>query len=121
LSTAADNNPGVTLSFINNGTADVGRVQYVGVHELGHVLGFIHEQDAPGNEGPAKCTSGLDTDPNRKPKPITPYDRDSVMNYCNKNGNMSGDLTITDVEGVQKTYGVRLHPITSVIEYALSP
>jgi hypothetical protein len=105
LSKAADNDPGVALGFNPDGTADRGRIEYVVVHEFGHVLGFIHEQDAPGNTGPAKCTVGLDA--SRQPLPFTPYDRDSVMNYCNRDGNRTGYLTDVDIEGAQKAYGVR--------------
>ena len=105
LSTANDNDPGVNLSFAPNGTADQGRVEYVGVHEFGHVLGFVHEQDTPGNvEGPAHCESS-GNEPNATS--ITPYDRDSIMNYCNRDGNTKGNLTDTDIRGVQAVYGVR--------------
>ena len=47
LSSANDKNPGVNMSFNPDGTADKGRVEYIAVHEFGHVLGFIHEQDSP--------------------------------------------------------------------------
>ncbi len=112
LSSASDNDPGVTLSFNPDGSADEGRVEYVAVHEFGHVLGFIHEQDAPGNEGPAKCNDSIDTDANAVP--ITDYDRDSVMNYCNRDGNMTGHLTDIDIAGVQKIYGVNRKSIASL-------
>ncbi len=46
LSKAADNSPGMNLGFDAN-VADQGRVEYVAIHEFGHILGFIHEQDAP--------------------------------------------------------------------------
>jgi hypothetical protein len=100
---AADARPGVTLVFNPDGTADVARVEYVGVHEFGHVLGFVHEQDTPGNvEGPAHCkSSGLESNSTS----LTAYDRDSIMNYCNKDGNSQGNLTVTDVAGVQAVYG----------------
>jgi hypothetical protein len=112
LSRVSDNNPGVNLSFNPDGSANQGRVEYVGVHEFGHVLGFIHEQDAPGNEeGPAHCDNGVAVKPNAKP--VTQYDRDSVMNYCNKFGNMRGDLTDIDIKGAQDTYGVRRQNLAS--------
>uniref|UniRef100_UPI004056E2A6 M57 family metalloprotease n=1 Tax=Candidatus Electronema sp. TaxID=2698783 RepID=UPI004056E2A6 len=111
LSSAAENKPGVNLSFWAN-NADKGRVEYVAVHEFGHVLGFIHEQDAPGNEGPAKCNIGVGSNANSVA--LTAYDRDSVMNYCNRDGNMTGNLTDIDIQGAQKVYGVRRQNISSV-------
>ncbi|ELR96493.1 FG-GAP-like repeat-containing protein [Gloeocapsa sp. PCC 73106] len=119
LSSAEDNNPGVNLSFNPDGTADEGRVEYIAVHEFGHVLGFIHEQDAPGNEGPAKCNQSVDSDAN--PIPITGYDRDSVMNYCNRDGNMTGYLTDVDIAGVQKVYGVRKQNVATLNPCASAP
>jgi hypothetical protein len=119
LSSADDNNPGVNLSFNPDGTADEGRVEYVAVHEFGHVLGFIHEQDAPGNEGSARCNQGVDSDAN--PIPITGYDRDSIMNYCNRDGNMTGHLTDVDIAGVQKIYGVRRQNVATLNPCASAP
>jgi len=107
LSKAGDT-PNVTLFFYTDGTADKQRVEYVGVHEFGHVLGFMHEQDLPGNppEGPAHCkTAGVDPNAN----PVTAFDRDSVMNYCNADGNNQGRLTDIDILGVRSIYGVRAH------------
>ena len=111
LSKWEDNNPGVNFSFNPDGSADVGRVEYLAVHEFGHVLGFHHEQDAPGNvEGPGYCTtSGVDPDA----RAVTGYDRDSVMNYCNRDGNGKGNLTDTDIKGAQAIYGVRIPLVAS--------
>jgi hypothetical protein len=111
LSKAADDNPGVNLSFQAN-MADRGRVEYVAVHEFGHVLGFIHEQDAPANQGPARCNSGVN--PNANPTVITHYDRDSIMNYCNREGNMTGNLSDVDIAGVQEIYGIRRQNVATL-------
>ena len=113
LTTAADP-PAVNFGFSGDGKADEQRVEYVGVHEFGHILGFVHEQDLPGNppEAPAHCkTIGLD--PNGAPK--TPYDPNSVMNYCNADGNNQGRLTDFDILGVRDTYGARPHSASSSV------
>ncbi len=111
MSSADDNNPGVNVSFSANGTADKSRVEYIGVHEFGHVLGFVHEQDTPGNvEGPAYCkSSGNEANATT----LTAYDRDSIMNYCNRDGNGKGNLTDIDIVGVQAVYGTRIPSIAS--------
>jgi hypothetical protein len=101
LSSAIDQNPGISMSFAPDGSADKGRVEYVGVHEFGHTLGFIHEQDSPKhNEAHCKGTSDANA------TSLTNYDPDSVMNYCNRDGNMKGYLTLKDINGVIETYGL---------------
>jgi len=104
----------VNLGFNPDGSADKQRVEYIGVHEFGHVLGFEHEQDLPGNvEGPAHCDQTAGVDPNGVP--VTAFDRNSVMNYCNADGNGQGRLTDIDILGVRAIYGTRTHFASSAV------
>ncbi|CAM3185258.1 M57 family metalloprotease [Nocardioides dubius] len=66
-------------------------------HELGHTLGFRHEHTRP--------ESGACFEDNNW-RPLTPYDRDSIMHYPQCNG-VAGQLTFSsgDVAGVQALYG----------------
>jgi len=77
-----------------------GAVTLVGIlrHELGHVLGFRHEHTRP-----EAGTCFEDT----AYRPLTPYDRESVMHYPHCNGDMSSALAITalDAEGARSIYG----------------
>ncbi|MDX2005584.1 MAG: M57 family metalloprotease [Meiothermus sp.] len=119
LSTAAEG-ARVNLSFNPDGSADRGRVEYIAVHEFGHVLGFGHEQDHADNKG--NCTDSVDS--SASPVPFTAYDRDSVMNYCNSDGNSTGRLTDLDIAGVQQAYGVRRAnrpPVNACVSSPLRP
>ncbi len=67
-------------------------------HELGHTLGFRHEHTRP---EAGTCFE------NNAWRPLTPYDRDSVMHYpqCNGNGSWALELTARDEEGAMALYG----------------
>ncbi|QSQ19007.1 ricin-type beta-trefoil lectin domain protein [Pyxidicoccus parkwayensis] len=88
-----------------------GRVEYLAVHEFGHVLGFVHEQARPDNPDdrnadPAYCRTVGETYNNGTY--VSAYDRDSIMHYCNKGGNVVGYLAPTDIIGVQNVYGAKV-------------
>ncbi len=121
LSSADDKNPGMNFSFAPDGAGDRGRIEYVTVHEFGHLLAFEHEQDAPGNTGPARCNRSIDPATQKVAVPITPYDRDSIMNYCNPDGNLTGYLTDVDIAGAQKIYGLRRSATTRANACASAP
>jgi hypothetical protein len=77
------------------------RIEYLAVHEFGHVLGFAHEHIRQDHDQVA-IEAGAPT------VPLTyltaTYDADSIMNYLHSERSGSGMLTDLDVMGAQAFY-----------------
>jgi hypothetical protein len=98
-------------SFVTCAGIDDRCLRFTSVHEFGHMLGLIHEQDRP--ETPAQCIAGLA--PGQRQRQdlgdldlLTGYDPDSLMNYCSVRGYnprvplaLSGEDTIS----IRKLFG----------------
>jgi hypothetical protein len=96
----SSNYPGPRIWFKTD--VSLGRLEYLAVHEFGHALGFRHEQERPESEA-ADCR-GTDSGV-QSGVALTPYDSDSIMNYCNSSGNSAGGITQYDKDGIAKVYG----------------
>jgi hypothetical protein len=77
-------------------------IESIAVHEFGHAIGFAHEQNRPDTKG--ECALRRQG-PNGDSVDVTPWDPESVMNYCNSVYNNDGQLSKFDIIAVQYIYG----------------
>ena len=73
----------------------------IAVHEFGHAIGFAHEQNRPDTPGECNMEQGSQGDNTS----LTPWDKHSVMNYCNPVYSNDGVLSQFDIVAVQYIYG----------------
>jgi hypothetical protein len=79
-------------------------IQSIGAHEFGHAAGFEHEQlrvDAPKACVDHLKATGQWENVGKPPTALTPYDPNSIMNYCNAIWNSNGKLSDNDIRAIR--------------------
>ncbi len=83
-------------------------VKSIAVHTFGHVLGFAHTNNR--SDTPIDCKTRVSEPAESQGmnfESVLPYDKHSVMNYCNPVWNNGGKLSSLDKLALQIVYGVR--------------
>ena len=91
----------VNRDFIN----DYARMKDIILHELGHKIGFTHEQVHPDSTCSKRQTDKFlfwEFETDTVGSSYFPYDPDSTMNYCQPRG---VGLSAGDIDAVQRFYG----------------
>jgi hypothetical protein len=111
--------PVVTL-ISDDASPNQTRFKYEVLHEFGHVLGFVHEQQRPDNwvgDAALQCQPPDGGSPDYSPIDgglyLTPtYDTASIMNYCEPLNVNDDLLSPGDISGVSQTaaYGPSIAP-----------
>jgi hypothetical protein len=110
-------NTGPTVIQYNWPALMAGTDRFNLIHEVGHALGFSHE-DVRHNWVGARCGKDTDLDPNQTGILLNPGpspDLASVMNYCPKASSTDGRLSPGDVMGLRRAYGRK--PDHSIVGY----
>lgn len=76
-------------------------IRSIAIHEFGHAIGFSHEHNRP--DTPGECT--IPPQGGNGDTLLTPYDKESVMNYCFNIYNKDLILSKLDVSAVRQVYG----------------